>query len=172
MKEFKFWAMPFSLMPAFIAVIPFTIISLTMERFVYMWMVMVLFFILLLIFGIKRVRIIFSSSNDILIYYNKKEKYVGSKEKLEYVKGGNIRASSTNESLNFVFSDKKFSFVLFNTFGKTHIDLLRYMVVIYDLEKEVKNDTLIGLLKESYIYKNPQYNASLSANNDYNKKER
>lgn len=180
MKEFKFVAFTCPLERLLMFTIPLGIILLilcfTVDVFEYFWYIFIAIFIcnisLYLIF-LKYVRITFSPSNEICIYLNGKKKYIGNVNSLKYVKGANLTNDSAEGCLEIVFADRCFIFSIFEKRGliadkiSKHIELLRYMASVYELEEGASKTKF---LKESIIYNNPTY-TGISINEGYRKSE-
>ncbi len=177
MKEFKFWAVPYSLTQMFLIALPagvvfmFLIFSVDMAKYfgylfagAFAWNV--IFFLVFL----KRVRITFSESGTIHLYVNGKEKIVAEPQQFEYVRGADIRRTTNQSTLYLVFNGKDFTFSLFenrNLGSSRQQELLKYMVATYNLQMEFYEKSLMGPI---YTYRNPTFKG-ISVTN-YNKSEK
>lgn len=177
MKEFKFWALPYSLTQMFLIALPagvvfmFLIFSVDRVRYfnylfagAFAWNV---FFFLVFL---KRVRISFSESGTIHLYVNGKEKIVAEPQQLELVRGMDIRRTTNQSTLYLVFNGKDFTFSLFenkNLGSSKQQKLLQYMVTTYNLQMEFYEKSLMGPI---YTYNNPAFKG-ISVTN-YNKSEK
>ncbi|MBK5722753.1 hypothetical protein JGH11_17930 [Dysgonomonas sp. Marseille-P4677] len=180
MKEFKFWALICPMKQLLMFVIPVWIIFVifffsvdVFEYFGYFFAAILIFNIFFFVFFFKYVKITFSHSNEIRIYFNGKEKYIGNADSLKYAKGADLNNDPSYGELGIIFADRNFFFRisekrgLFESKPTKHVALLRYMATAYQLEKESSQSTLFG---ESFIYSNPQYKG-ISVNERYNKSE-
>ena len=177
MREFKFWAIPYSLNKMFLIAIPTGIVLLLMilstdifKYFGYLFAAVFIWYIFFFLFFVKRVRISFSESGVIHLYINGKEKIAAEPQQLELVRGMDIRRTNNRPSLYFVFNGKDFTFSLFenrNIKASTQQELLRYMVTTYNLQQEFYKKSLTGSI---YTYRNPAF-MGVSVTN-YNKSEK
>jgi hypothetical protein len=161
MKEFKFWALPCSLTQMFLIVLPAGIVFLFLmykdEYFEYLFAGAFIWNVIFFLFFMKRVRINFSESGTIRLYINGKEKIVAEPQQFEYVRGIDIDNTANQSTLHLVFNGKDFTFSLFESKGaKTskQQELLQYMVVTYNLEKELYKKSLLSTI---YTYRNPSF---------------
>ncbi|MFV0418502.1 MAG: hypothetical protein ACK5KT_07225 [Dysgonomonas sp.] len=181
MKEFKFWAIPYSFWQILVAFILMwflliAVISLIdMQQYLfYLGPTMLVWVVLCGLLFIRRVRISFSDKNDILVFMNGWQKYVGKIQELEYVRGANISNNRGRASLIMKFADKKLNFSILEVKNvlslrdNQQVRLLKYMVSAFKLQSEVYQDTF---LNQIYTYWNPEYEGKI-ASNEYNKKER
>ncbi|WP_029905302.1 hypothetical protein [Prevotella sp. 10(H)] len=183
MKEFKFLATPYALRQLIPALIPLWIISIVAffytdlgsRSFLYFFFGSWLATLCYLYFFVKRVKISLTPDNGINIFFNGKMQYSGSLTNLEYIRGANIGDGRATSFLTFSFSDKKFIFYIFETYGlfapkvNSQVSLLRYIVSIWELEREYYKDSLQGKI---YTYRNTGYAESPVVADGYNKKER
>ena len=177
MKEFKFWAVPYSLTQMFLIAMPSGIVFLflifsidTFKYFGYLFAGAFAWNIFFFLVFLKRVRISFSESGTIHLYVNGKEKMVAEPQHFEYVRGIDVNSTTNQSTLDFAFNGKDFTFSLFETRGvKTtkQQELLRYMVTTYNLQKEFYKKTLMGSI---YTYNNPAFKGVSVTN--YNKSEK
>lgn len=123
---------------------------------------------------VRRVKITFSPANEINIFFNGNLKYSGSPVNLEYVRGANIVNERSNTVLYFSFNDKRFIFNIlenknaFTSDTTKQVELLRYMVTVFNLRTEYYKDSMQGRI---FTYWNPVYKESLRPK-EYNKSER
>ncbi|MDR1714601.1 MAG: hypothetical protein LBS20_02035 [Prevotella sp.] len=180
MKEFKFWAIPYPIKQILLMAAPIWILYIPVffclgiehiHYFIFGTWALAICFVLIFV---RRVKISFTPANEINIFFNGKLKYSGSPVNLEYVRGANIADGRSNTVLYFSFSDKKFMFnILENrnsfTSGTTkQVELLRYMVTVFNLRTEYYKDSMQGRI---FTYWNPIYKESLRPK-EYNKSER
>jgi hypothetical protein len=177
MKEFKFWAIPYSPLQLLILAMPLGLMFVLLlspvnpfrhysYTFAGTFILIVLFFLLF----VKKVRVTFSETGTIRLYINGKEKIVAEPQQFEYVRGVDIRRTTNQSALYLVFNGKDFTFSLFETRGvKTtkQQEFLRYMVTTYNLEKELYKKSLTGTI---YTYRNPSFKG-ISVTS-YNKSEK
>ncbi|MBD8390306.1 hypothetical protein [Dysgonomonas sp. BGC7] len=175
MKEFKFWAIPYSLKQIMLITMPvgiimvlfifFTDISYITSHFIYFFLAIFIWTLFLFTFFVRRVKITFNHDNEISIFYYGKEIYKTKAEGLEYLIGDDIIDSKCQSDIKLSFFDKKFTFTTGHTRGlqASKIDepiaLLRYMTATFELKKEPFRDRLF--LDKEYIYRNPSFNPSL-----------
>jgi len=181
MKEFKFWAIPYSVRQLLLIAFPFWVIFFTIiyfvdveKHFFYIWLGLLIWVIPSYMLIVRRVRISFSETGDIRIFMNGRQKYEGSAELLEYVRGVNINNSRGRAALTMKFPDRKFRFSIFELTGiiapkeNQQVRLLKYMVSVFNLKPEIYQDTFMNQI---YTYWNPGYKGDSSAQG-YNKNER
>lgn len=177
MKEFKFWALPYSLTQMFLIALPAGIVFLFLvfsidkyTYFEYLFAGAFVWNIFFFLVFLKRVRISFSESGTIRLYINGKEKIVAEPQQFEYVRGIDINSTANQSTLHLVFNGKDFTFSLFETRGlitSKQQELLRYMVTTYNLEKELYKKSLMETI---YTYRNPSFKG-ISVTS-YNKNEK
>ncbi len=177
MKEFKFWAIPYSLNQILLIAIPVGIVFLFLmfstdifKYFGYLFAAVFIWYIFFFLFFVKRVRISFSESGVIHLYINGKEKIAAEPQQLELVRGMDIRRTTNRPSLYLVFNGKDFTFNLFenrNIKASKQQELLQYMVTTYNLQQEFYKKSLAGPI---YTYRNPAF-MGVSVTN-YNKSEK
>ncbi|MFT4222613.1 hypothetical protein [Dysgonomonas sp.] len=177
MKEFKFWAVPYSMTHLLLITAPAGAIFLFLfwrldvfRYFEYFFLGALAWNILFFLFFLKRVRISFSESGTIHLYVNGKEKIVAEPQQFEYVRGVDVNSTMNQSTLYLVFNGKDFTFSLFESRGlrtSKQQDILRYMVTNYNLQKEFHKKSLMGSI---YTYRNPSFKG-ISVTN-YNKNEK
>jgi hypothetical protein len=177
MKEFKFWALPYSqtqmLLIAMPAGIIFLFLIFSIDRvkyFEYLFAGVFAWTLLFFMVFLKRVRICFSESGTIHLYINGKEKIVAEPQQFEFARGIDLNSAAGQSTLYLVFNGKDFTFSLFESRGLKggkQQELLRYMVTTYNLEKELYRKSLTGSV---YTYRNPSFKG-ISVTN-YNKSEK
>ena len=180
MKEFNFWAIPYSIKHILLIVAPIWLIYIPLffclgfEHIHYFIFATWALAICMALVFVKRVKISFSPTNDINIFFNGRLKHTGSSANLEYVRGANIANGRSQTTLYFSFSDKKFIFNVFenrNSFTSNpskQVKLLRYMVTVFSLRTEYYKNSMQGKI---FTYWNPIYKESLRPK-EYNKSER
>lgn len=167
MKEFKFWAIPYSfkqliLFAILIWFVFFAIIYIVdvYKYFLYIWFGVFVWVFICGLLIVRRVRISFSEAADFCIFMNGHLKYEGNIRNLEYVRGTNISNNRGRGTLTFNFSDKKLRFSIFEMTGpliskdNQQVRLLKYMISTFKLEPEVYQDSY---LNQIYTYWNPEY---------------
>lgn len=177
MKEFKFWALPYSITQLILFSLPTAIIFLFLLFYVdffkyleYFVAGVIVWNIFCLFFMVKRVKISFSPTDTISIYTNGIERLVAEPYMLEYVKGGDINNTKSQTTISLSFGGKEFSYSIFewNTSkSNTQVELLRYMIATYNLEPEYTKNTFVNKV---YLYRNPDFKG-LSIT-QYNKSEK
>lgn len=182
MKEFKFWAMPFSYKQLLLLGIPIWIILgsfmifIDLERYFYhLFIFMIFWFIVIVpVFLLKRVKLVFSE--DIIeIYYYGRLKHSTNIEGLECIIGTDIDKGKGATSLQFIFSDKRYTFIIMESSGafsshtSKQTEILKELAGKYNLEKIFYKDVFMD---KAYMYTNPHYNPSLADRKHYNKSER
>lgn len=183
MKEFKFWAIPFSPINLYLAFIStflavfsmFFITEVSMfEYFIPIWFVSLAWCILFFVLFVKRVKVQFTPEGEMLVHFNGNLKYIGDKNKLEYAKGGDINDGQSRSTMEIAFNDKILKLAVFEIKGlpaskvNNQVSLLRHMVRLYALEKYKNKKKLTG---DSYTYRNPDYKGA-SLVTGYRKEER
>ncbi|GAB6009419.1 hypothetical protein [Dysgonomonas reticulitermitis] len=177
MKEFKFWALPYSQMQMFLIALPAGIVFLVplfsidrVKYFEYLFAGAFAWNLFFFLAFLKRVRISFSESGTIHLYVNGKEKIVAEPQQFEYVRGIDVNSTTNQSTLYLVFNGKDFTFSFFEnrSFGSSkQQELLQYMVTTYNLEKELYKKSLMAT---TYTYRNPAFKGVSVAN--YNKSEK
>lgn len=180
MKEFKFWASPFSYKQLLLFAIPIWIIGalsffyIDMEKhFHYLFIFMIFWFVFIVpVFLIKRVKVILSEDN-VQIYYYGRLKYSGNINTLEYIRGTDIDNGKGYTNVRFVFSDKQYVFTIMESNGafappvSKQGQLLSEFVETYNLRKEFYKAVFMNNI---YTYYNSSYNPSMTSG--YNRKEK
>ena len=184
MKEFKFWALPFSYKQLLLLAIPIWIIFLVAFFFIkdqffyyfyYIFGFIIIFSIISIPITLKRVKVVLIN-DEIQIFYYGRLKYSTTINNLEYIKGPDIISGSTCRQFIIVFNDRSYTFNGMNSSisllspKDTRVDFLIELMLRYDLKKEFYSEWLID---KTYLYTNPNYNPSPTLNTKgYNKSER
>ena len=178
MKEFKFWAIPYSSFQLLILSMPLGIIFIFLfsplnpfKHYSYIFIVTFILIVLFFLLFVKKVRVAFSETGTMHIYINGKEKIVAEPQHLKHIIGIDIDIYIQNQKpVSLVFSNKEIvlNILELKSFGyNKNKELLRYMIETYNLRKEFYQYSPMGLL---YTYRNPAFKGVSVTNNNKSEK--
>lgn len=168
MKEFKFWAITVPLkfyypISILIFLLLFVLMHFALEtfktNFLYVMVGVFVYVILSLVIFVKKVRLLLTDDNRIAVFFNGDEKYESSVNDLKYIQGVDIEKVNARAPLVIQFSEKKFTFNVFEVKGVPGVKSkqAKFLMCMVDEYSFEKGDRKWNIAYTSYIYSNPNY---------------